>query len=128
MYRDNHNLSQGGGIGVVWAAHDRTRGSLPPCASPEQIDQDPCGPHFTARMDEISLVANTRRTKADRPFTPVANDMKAILAVDTTEAPFFRAMLAPVRDDGARGIAVEDDAWEALALHHSSPVVVLPIE
>ena len=93
-----------------------------------RVDPFDGGPHFTARMDEISLIANTRRTKADRPFTPLVSDTKAIVAIEATEAPFFRAMLGPVRDEGARGIAVDDEIWESLALHHSSPVVVLPID
>lgn len=93
-----------------------------------RVDPFDGGPHYTARMDEISLIGNTRRTKADRPFTPSGSETKAIIAVEFTEPPFFRAMLGPVRDDGARGVAVDDEIWESLALHHSSPVVVLPID
>jgi arginine N-succinyltransferase len=93
-----------------------------------RVDPFDGGPHFTARMDEISLIANTRRTKADRPFSPLATDKKTIVAVELGEPPFFRAMLGPLRDEGARGVAVDDEIWESLALHHSSPVVILPIE
>jgi arginine N-succinyltransferase len=93
-----------------------------------RVDPFDGGPHFTARMDEISLVEQTRRTKADRPMTPTAGDKKALVAVELPGAPFFRTVLTPFRDEGPRGVAVADDAWEVLELHHSAPVVVLPIE
>jgi arginine N-succinyltransferase len=93
-----------------------------------RVDPFDGGPHFTARMDEITLVSDTRRSKADRPFSPSGSDKKAILAVEMPEAPFFRAVMAPVRDEGHRGYAVADDAWELLQLHHSSPIIVLPID
>ncbi len=93
-----------------------------------RVDPFDGGPHFTARMDEISLIGNTRRTKADRPFTPAPTETKAIVAIESNDPPFFRAMLGPIRDEGARGVAVDDEIWESLALHHSSPVLVLPIE
>jgi len=93
-----------------------------------RVDPFDGGPHFAARMDEITLVADTRRTKADRPLTPLPTDKKALVAVESPEPPFFRAVLAHVRDEGNRGFAVEDDAWEHLRLHHSSPLMVLPID
>jgi arginine N-succinyltransferase len=93
-----------------------------------RVDPFDGGPHFTARMDEISLVADTRRSKADRPMTPGPNDKRALLAVEFSQPPFFRAVMAQVRDEGIRGFAVETDAWEVLKLHHSSPLMVLPIE
>lgn len=93
-----------------------------------RVDPFDGGPHFTARMDEITLVADTRKTRADRPLSPAPTDKKAIIAVALPEAPFFRAVMAHVRDDGARGFAVEDDAWEHLKLRHLSPLVVLPVE
>ncbi len=93
-----------------------------------RVDPFDGGPHFTARMDEIKLVADTRRSKADRPITALPGDRKALIAVELPEAPFFRAVMAPVRDEGPRGHAVADDAWELLNLHHTSPLIVLPIE
>lgn len=92
-----------------------------------RVDPFDGGPHFTARMDEITLVADTRRTKADRPMTPSHDDKKALLAVEFDGPPFFRCVLAPFRDEGARGIAVDNDAWETLDIHHGSPLVALPI-
>jgi arginine N-succinyltransferase len=93
-----------------------------------RVDPFDGGPHYTARMDEITLVEKTRRTRADRPMTAIPGDRKALVAVEAAGPPFFRAVLTPYRDEGPRGVAVADDAWEALALHHSAPVFVLPIE
>jgi hypothetical protein len=58
----------------------------------------------------------------------VPSDRKALVAVESTGRPFFRAVPAFIRDDGARGVAIDNDAWEVLALHHSSPVIVLPVD
>jgi arginine N-succinyltransferase len=93
-----------------------------------RVDPFDGGPHYTAPMHEISLVENTRRTKADHPITPAPGDEKAIVAVEFTEPPFFRAVMTKIRPEGTRGIGVADDAWELLSLHHSSPLWILPME
>jgi arginine N-succinyltransferase len=92
-----------------------------------RVDPFDGGPHFTARMDEITLVEETRRRRADRPFTAAPGDKQALIAVDSPEPPFFRAVLSAFRDEGARGLAIADDAWEHLQLRHTSPVLALPI-
>jgi arginine N-succinyltransferase len=92
-----------------------------------RVDPFDGGPHFTARMEEITLVNNTLRTKADRPITPAPGDKKALIAVSTACAPYFRAVVAPYRDEGERGIAIAEDAWERLALRHLSPLWILPV-
>ena len=51
-----------------------------------------------------------------------------MVAVELPEAPFFRAVMAQVRDEGPRGFAIESDAWELLKLRHSSPIAVLKID
>jgi arginine N-succinyltransferase len=94
----------------------------------ERVDPFDGGPHFTARMDEITLVADTRRARADRPMTPAPTDKKAMVAVEGPEPPFFRAVMAQVRDEGTRGFAVDNDAWEVLQLRHSSPMILLPVD
>ena len=93
-----------------------------------RVDPFDGGPHFTARMDEITLVAETRKGRSDRPYTPAPGDRRALIAVEMPEAPFFRAVMAQVRDDGSRGFAVANDAWEWLKLTHESPLLVLPID
>ena len=93
-----------------------------------RVDPFDGGPHYTARMEEISLVERTRRTKADRPLVAGTVETRALLAVESSAPPFFRAVKAPIRDEGARGVAVGEEAWELLNLHHSSPLFVLPLE
>lgn len=92
-----------------------------------RVDPFDGGPHFTARMEEIALVEETRRTRADRPITADPSDEKALIAITRPDAPFFRAVLCRYRDEGSRGIAVADDAWEHLGLKPSSPLIILPI-
>lgn len=92
-----------------------------------RVDPFDGGPHYTARMDEISLIADTKRTRADRPFSPAAGDRKGILAIEMPEPPFFRSVLGNLRET-PRGVAIDDESWESLNLHHSSPLIVLPIE
>jgi arginine N-succinyltransferase len=93
-----------------------------------RVDPFDGGPHFTARMDEITLVANTRKTTASKPYEPRTGDKKALLAVELPEAPFFRAVMAETIDDGARGVSVAAEAWDLLGLTPGAPLVVLPIE
>jgi arginine N-succinyltransferase len=93
-----------------------------------RVDPFDGGPHYTARMDEITLIEQTKRTRADRPFTPEPGDRKGLVAIESAEPPFFRAVTASIRDDPSRGIALSNDAWEHLTLHHSSPVIVLPFD
>jgi arginine N-succinyltransferase len=93
-----------------------------------RVDPFDGGPHYSARLDEITLVQETRRVRADRPVTPAPTDKKALVAVEYPEPPFFRAVMTTVRDEGARGIALANDAWEVLTVRHASPLLVLPIE
>jgi arginine N-succinyltransferase len=93
-----------------------------------RVDPFDGGPHYTARMDEIMLIEQAKRTRADRPFTPGPGDRKGLVAIESSEPPFFRAVVTGLREDPARGIAVGNDAWEHLALHHSSPVLALPFD
>jgi arginine N-succinyltransferase len=92
-----------------------------------RVDPFDGGPHFTARMEEITLVNDTLRSKADRPITPGPHDRKAIIAVAQPDPPFFRAVAAAFRNEGERGVAIAEDAWERLSLRHLSPIWVLPI-
>ncbi|WP_437783021.1 arginine N-succinyltransferase [Sorangium sp. So ce1097] len=92
-----------------------------------RVDPFDGGPHFTARMDEISLVSDTRRTKAGRPFAPGPSDPKGIVAVERPDAPYFRAVTASFRDEGSRGLAIAEDAWEHLGLQPLAPIWALPM-
>lgn len=92
-----------------------------------RVDPFDGGPHFTAQMDEITLVEQTARARATRPLAPHGPEKKAIVAVERPEAPFFRAVMARVgREEG--GFAVAAEAWDRLGLSAGAPVIVLPIE
>ena len=93
-----------------------------------RVDPFDGGPHFTARMEEISLVNNTRRTVASRALLPEPGERKALLAVESSAAPYFRAVMASARDEGSQGFAVERSAWDFLGLAAGAPLMVLPIE
>ncbi|MCK6587416.1 MAG: arginine N-succinyltransferase [Polyangiaceae bacterium] len=93
-----------------------------------RVDPFDGGPHYTARMDEISLVEETVRRRADRPIARHLADKKALCAIEMTEPPFVRAVVADIRDEGSRGAAIDEDTWEHLALRHSSPVILLPLD
>jgi arginine N-succinyltransferase len=92
-----------------------------------RVDPFDGGPHFTAQMDEISLVAQTRQGHATRAYAPAPGDRKALVAVELPEAPFFRAVMAPARADGS-GVAVAEAAWDVLGLREGAAVTVLPID
>ncbi len=93
-----------------------------------RVDPFDGGPHYSARLDEITLVQETRRARADRPVTPQPGDKRALVAVEYSEPPYFRAVMATIREEGARGVALDNDAWEALHIHHSSPILLLRID
>lgn len=92
-----------------------------------RVDPFDGGPHYAARIDEIELVQETRRARADRPVTPSPGDKRALVAVEYPEPPYFRAVLTTIREDAGRGVAIANDAWEVLNVHHSSPIILLPI-
>jgi len=92
-----------------------------------RVDPFDGGPHFTAPMDEISLVRETRRTVATRPLAPGGGDKRALCAVEMSEAPYFRAVMAPVRSEGG-GVSVGAAAWELLGWREGGAVTVLGID
>jgi hypothetical protein len=79
-------------------------------------------------MDEISLVRSTRRTLAKGPFVPSEGAPKALLAVESSDPPFFRAVMAATRPAGPDGIEVAAEVWDHLGLRPDRGVVVLPLE
>jgi arginine N-succinyltransferase len=92
-----------------------------------RVDPFDGGPHFTARMDEISLVVQTRTTVASRVHDPAPHDKKALVAIEVAESPYFRAVMAHVREE-ADGFAVEGPAWDVLGLRAGAAITVLPID
>lgn len=94
-----------------------------------RVDPFDGGPHYTARMDEISLVQATRRMRAEGPLSPAPGDRKALVAIEMPDPPFFRAVSCAIREGGAKGtVLVAGDAFELLGLSAGSPIIVLPLD
>jgi arginine N-succinyltransferase len=93
-----------------------------------RVDPFDGGPHFTATMDEISLVQATQRTTAAAILAPNQGAPKALIAVESSEPPFFRAIMAATRPAPSGGVEVASEAWEHLALEPGAAIVVLPLE
>jgi arginine N-succinyltransferase len=91
-----------------------------------RVDPFDGGPHYTATVDEISLVQQTRKVKADG-VTQTTSGTKALLAVEQDEPPFFRCVLSRVEWEG-KAVRVAQDAWDHLGLAAGSTVVVLPVD
>jgi len=65
----------------------------------QRIDPFDGGPHFHAQTDEITLVKGTRRLKVG---SVEGTALEALVAVESPDAPFFRAARASVRLGGDR--------------------------
>lgn len=94
----------------------------------DRVDPFDGGPHYTAKMDEISLTQATERTVAGEPFTEERGDRKGIVAVESKEHPYFRAMMTAIRKSGRRGYDVAEPTYRDLGLHQDAPITVLPLE
>lgn len=96
----------------------------------ERVDPFDGGPHFTAPTDDIALVANSAQLKVVEVLgdkSPVSQKKKAVVAVESSEPPFFRAMLSPF---AARpeGCAIDGAVAAALGVGVGQLVWVLPLE
>jgi arginine N-succinyltransferase len=91
-----------------------------------RVDPFDGGPHFVADTDEISLVRRTRRAPvADGEPPPTAH--RALVAVESAEMPFFRAVCVPLHSTSA-GVQLPRQACEQLAIRPGDPVLVLPLD
>ena len=93
-----------------------------------RVDPFDGGPHYAAPMNEITLVEQTFKVDTAHPIVPAPGDEKALVAVECPQAPFFRAVVAKVRDERPTSLGVAQDAWDYLGLQAGTPVVVLPLE
>src|SRR5579859_4409112 len=94
-----------------------------------RVDPFDGGPHFTAPTDEVLLVQRTHEARITR-LVPVAEAPKsrALVAVETSEAPYFRAVYAAWRSTGESAGEIGADAAEHLALGEGAKAWVLPID
>jgi arginine N-succinyltransferase len=94
-----------------------------------RVDPFDGGPHFTAPADEVTLVQRTHEAKVTR-LLPASDAPKtrALVAVETGEAPFFRCVYAPWKASGDAGGELAKDAADHLGLAEGAKAWVLPIE
>ncbi len=94
----------------------------------ERVDPFDGGPHFTAPTDEISLVQRTRKINVEKLLPNDNPKARAVVAVSTAEAPFFRAVLAPWKAVGEDGGAIGEEVAKQLGLDVGTQAWVLPLE
>jgi arginine N-succinyltransferase len=94
-----------------------------------RVDPFDGGPHFTAPADEVSLVQRTHEARVAKLLSAVdAPKTRALVAVETAEAPYFRCVYTPWRESGETGADLSRDAAEHLGVAEGAKVWVLPIE
>jgi arginine N-succinyltransferase len=94
-----------------------------------RVDPFDGGPHFTAPTDEVLLVHRTHEARVTKlvPATD-ATKGRALVAVETNEPPYFRAIYAPWRLTGETSGELPADAAGHLGITEGAKVWVLPIE
>ncbi len=96
----------------------------------ERVDPFDGGPHFTAPTDEVTLVAGSHRVKVSRVGAVAPQPWRALLALDLPEAPFFRAVLAPISEDASTEpptATVPEDAARQLGVSAGGDLWSLPM-
>jgi arginine N-succinyltransferase len=93
-----------------------------------RVDPFDGGPHFTAPTDEVALVQRTHEARLTK-LLPASDAPKtrALVAVETSEPPFFRCVHTPWRgtEDTAE---IAKGAAEHLGVTEGTKVWVLPLE
>ena len=94
----------------------------------ERVDPFDGGPHFTAMTDDITLVQRTHMAKVGGVLVKdELAEQRALVAVSLSEAPYFRAVLAPWSEKGNHGLIGEQAALH-MGLTIGDEVWVLPLE
>ena len=94
-----------------------------------RVDPFDGGPHFTAPTDEVALVQRTYEARVTRLVAASeAPKTRALVAVETSEAPFFRCVYAPWKAGADAGGELPKDAAEHLGVAEGAKVWVLPID
>jgi arginine N-succinyltransferase len=93
-----------------------------------RVDPFDGGPHFTAPTDEVALVQRTYEARVVKLLAPgEAPKTRALVAVETGEAPYFRCVYAPCRASGDAGVEIAQAAAEHLGLGEGAKAWVLPL-
>jgi arginine N-succinyltransferase len=100
-----------------------------------RVDPFDGGPHFTAATDEVSLVQRSRKATVTGVLSGGSSSIeasggpapRALLALESPEPPYFRAVVAPWRPE-AGGVALDAEAAAHLGLSTGSEVWLLPLD
>ena len=82
--------------------------------------------HRAHRRDHAGAATRRARVAEFSPPSPRGN--KGLVALELAASPFWRVVLADVRDLGERGVAVEAEAAEHLGVGVGDEVVTLPLD
>jgi arginine N-succinyltransferase len=95
----------------------------------ERVDPFDGGPHFTALMDEVSLVQRTRKLRLTRAAAgePVSK-RRALIGVDLAESPHFRSVWTTFLPLGEDAGVIEAAAADLLGVAEGGEAWVLPLE
>jgi arginine N-succinyltransferase len=93
-----------------------------------RVDPFDGGPHFTAPTDEVLLVQRTHEASCSIARGPGLAKTRALVAVESSEAPFFRCVFAPWRRQDGGGAELPAEAAQHLGVTEGDKVWVLPIE
>lgn len=93
----------------------------------ERIDPFDGGPHFVAPVEEITLVRAAEQSRVAEIGALAAGSVRALIAVELADEPFFRAIPGQVDFDANRGVLLGAGPAKHLGLEVGSPVAVLPL-
>jgi arginine N-succinyltransferase len=93
-----------------------------------RIDPFDGGPHFTARTDEVTLVAASRRVRLGTALMRMApGTSRALVGVERTEAPEFRAVVGWTASAADGVVDIDADSARALGVLAGDEIVTLPL-
>jgi arginine N-succinyltransferase len=95
----------------------------------ERVDPFDGGPHFTAMIDEITLVQDTQHLKVEKLIDLGAKTKKrGLVASEPGAPPWFRALLAPIEELPDDGCALGEKEAKALGVNVGDSVWILPLD
>lgn len=92
-----------------------------------RVDPFDGGPHFTAMTEEITLVQRSSRAPVTDIIDETGTAGKALIAVETKDAPFFRSVLGRLEHGPGDRVAIGRDAASYLGAVVGDEVLTLPL-
>jgi len=93
----------------------------------DRVDPFDGGPHFTALTNDITLVQRSQRTSLVG-FCALDESSRAIVAVEQTSPPFFRAVMGAFRQVSRSGVQIGRDVAKDLNVREGDEVLILPLK